>query len=324
VDEERTSPDETQEASSAGTAGGGAPPKKRALWPKLLAAFAAFILLFFVYRVTRSAPVEDTNAAASGGGVIQAELMSQNSFVNCSDCHQNLDRVFQQGEVPALPTFTHDMHFQNGVSDCAACHPANTHEPDKVNTPTMTACYWCHGEGKDALAPGKCETCHPPGFRSVPSSHLTPAWLKGQHGEEATADRYSCTTCHEQQSFCENCHGLAMPHPAGWKAQLHVTTYFETGMDTCASCHQTTATEQNPRDFCDTCHHPKDPKDRQWVKYHPEVVKDYAQPCFQCHAAQTCKTCHISGEFTLSADAPQYGIPVDAAGSAPTPVPGAG
>ena len=219
------------------------------------------------------------------------------AFLNCTDCHNDLDKVFKEGGAPDLK-YTHEMHFGKGVSECAVCHPANTHEPDKINKPTMSRCFICHGLGAEAIAPGSCETCHPPGMRQEPDSHLQGDWVSMRHSEQAPEDQFECLTCHEQQT-CDSCHGTEMPHPDEFKEELHPLVYFE-DPQLCENCH---AQPVDRRDLCDTCHHPQGPKDEGWVAFHPTAVKDLgAGTCFQCHSDQTCRTCHSKGIEDISAD----------------------
>jgi len=239
-------------------------------------------------RVSRSVPPPaDVSIQAQGA----------DTFLDCTKCHGDLDKVFKQGKVPDLK-YTHEMHFGKGVSDCSVCHPGNTHEPDTINKPTMGRCFTCHGVTKVAIAPGECSTCHPPGLPKKPPTHLVSTWLPGGHAEEALANEFECLTCH-RPSFCQSCHGLTMPHPDGWAEEPH-TLAFSDDPDACQRCH---ARAPDRYDFCDTCHHPQGPKDVPWREYHPSVVKGQgAFTCFQCHSETTCSSCHVRGKEDFSAD----------------------
>ncbi|HZD16631.1 MAG TPA: hypothetical protein VE669_00670 [Actinomycetota bacterium] len=219
------------------------------------------------------------------------------AFLGCTDCHEDLDKVFDEGLVTNL-RYTHEEHFSKGVSECAVCHPANTHEPDKINTPTMSRCFICHGLGESAIAPGSCETCHPPGMRQEPRSHLANDWVVLGHSEAALEDQFECLTCHEQAT-CDSCHGLEMPHEESFEEETHPLAYFE-DPQVCLGCHPQPAER---RDECDTCHHPQGPKDTPWVRFHPTAVTELgAGTCFQCHSDQTCRTCHSRGVEDMAAD----------------------
>jgi hypothetical protein len=223
--------------------------------------------------------------------------VTSEAFLGCTNCHKDLDKAFKEGLVPQL-LYTHKMHFGKGVSECAVCHPANTHEPDRINTPTMSRCFICHGLGEEAIAPGSCDTCHPPGMRQKPSTHLVEDWLPQAHAEAALEDRFQCLTCHEQAT-CDSCHGLEMPHEDFFIEDTHPLVYFEEPQ-VCENCH---AQPVDRRDSCDTCHHPEGPQDVAWIEFHPTVVREVGgQTCFECHSDQTCAACHRTGVEDLSAD----------------------
>jgi hypothetical protein len=251
----------------------------------------------------RSSNANDV-AASSTPSDLPTQEVSAELFLQCTDCHSDLDKVFKEGGSDLL--YRHQKHFATGVSECSACHPADTHEPDKINKPTMTRCFICHGLTKTAIAPGDCTTCHPPGSPRQPESHLDPTWVTKQHPKQALDDRFQCLTCHTEQS-CEACHGLELPHPARWEDTLHAQTYYE-DPSVCERCHALASTSgeiagPDPRSLCDSCHHPEGPDSKAWVDYHFNVVYDKgASTCFQCHSPDTCATCHRTGKLDVSAD----------------------
>lgn len=270
--------------------------------PKFVVGLVALAVLgtsFFVVslasRSSKKAQPKDvvatrTRTASTGG----------DSFLTCTNCHGDLDKVFKQGRVPTL-LYRHEKHFAKGVSDCAQCHSAVTHATDTINKPTMARCFVCHGLTTTAIAPGKCGTCHPPGMPDRPQSHLNRAgWLRG-HGAIAKTDAFQCAACHEQK-FCNACHGLELPHPDGWKGLPHAQTFFATNGTPCLRCHAR-GPEVKGRDSCDRCHHPKGPQTTPWRKVHPTIVKtDGARDCFGCHNPVTCATCHVNKKEDFSGD----------------------
>lgn len=258
--------------------------------PLAAVAIAAF-LVSLAWRSDTTARTTATDEPAPD------VLVASNVFLNCTDCHGDLDRLFKEGQITNL-LFTHEMHFETGVSDCSVCHPANTHVPDRINKPTMSRCFTCHGTDPGSIAPGTCSTCHPKDMPEIPETHLTGGWLPDQHAQAALVDQFECLTCH-QQRFCTACHGLPMPHPANWDEGNHEALFFE-DQNACQQCHVRVSGE---RDFCDSCHHPRGPKDEGWIDAHPEVVTaSGAFTCFECHSTQTCSSCHIDGEETYEAD----------------------
>lgn len=224
------------------------------------------------------------------------------AFTGCvGTCHEDLDKVFKEGRRPNL-LYRHEEHFALGVSDCSVCHPANTHEPDLINRPTMSRCFTCHGLTRAAIAPGDCEVCHPPGMAPVPETHMASRWAQGAHGKLAKTDRFECLTCHLER-FCSSCHGLTLPHPENWAERPHAVAFFDE-VQLCGECHPR-APEQP--DDCDTCHHPRATQDVGWRATHWRVVSDEgARECFGCHDPNTCATCHVQGREDFSADRERF------------------
>jgi hypothetical protein len=274
---------------------------RTALLAVALAAVGTAVLLLNL----ASRPEQAVQAVEADDHPVFVETAGMGAFEQCADCHADLDRVFKVGGAPGI-LYTHEEHFESGVSDCAMCHPANTHEPDLINRPTMTRCFMCHGLTEQAMAPGTCETCHPSDFPDRPASHAVQvAWVQ-QHGEEATIDAFQCATCHEE-TYCSSCHGLAMPHPDGWKETAHAESFFEVGTETCTRCHER-ATEITARTDCDSCHHQEGDPAVPWRQAHPSVVKDAgAITCFDCHSPVTCAACHVRDEQSFIADQDRIG-----------------
>lgn len=233
-------------------------------------------------RAPRPTPVPVTPAATT--------------FLFCSDCHADLDRSLR--EHPVL-RFTHERHFAIGVSDCAVCHVANTHEPDRTNRPTMVTCFQCHSLEEGGRAPGTCTLCHPKDLDPSPRTHRAADWLPVRHGDAALADPFVCATCHQQRS-CRSCHGLELPHPSGFDERPHAERFFQDPA-LCDRCHPRAPLVE--RDACDRCHHPQGPETSTWIDWHPEVVRNRgAATCFRCHADQTCRTCHRQGPERFTDD----------------------
>lgn len=193
---------------------------------------------------------------------------------------------------------------------------------------SMDACFRCHSLETDAAAPGACEACHPASFDLVPASHDAENWYSdfGESGGHAAAyteeasrvvqavawvdgleevehraapempyeqEINTCYTCHAK-SFCTDCHGVEMPHPAEF-----VTDHGEAGLtnpDACATCHARSEAEAASGGFCNACHHPQGAPDRPWLLQHDDVVRTTgASPCFDCHNPTYCSACHVGG-----------------------------
>lgn len=260
-------------------------------------AFLVIAIALFLSRPSGAHPEVETGEIA--------QTTTVNPFLSCGDCHEDLDASLK-ADPNQLLLFRHAKHFRTGVSDCAECHVANTHTPDRTRVPQMITCAKCHEKGPDeeARAPSACQTCHPPGVSQAPPSHTLAAWAPKAHAAKAMSTAgFDCLQCHSETT-CRSCHGgLQMPHPDQWAQEPHVQAYFADAQ-ACALCHEVpSATEQGGRDSCDTCHHPQGNQDQNWIQAHPDVITSRgAASCFQCHAEETCATCHSTGTFDLSAD----------------------
>lgn len=243
-------------------------------------------------EIRATPPAETPEAAGS-------DSPENDPFLGCTTCHGDLDKVFKAGGAAGLK-YRHTKHFAKGVSDCSMCHPANAHEIDKINKPTMTRCFMCHGLTSTAIAPGKCVLCHPADYAKMPGSHQEKIWRK-VHGEKSREDTIVCSTCHEERT-CTACHGVKMPHAQGWKSAEHIESMFDKGISVCEKCHPRNLTAAR-RDFCDSCHHKGGSKQVSWLRSHPAIVKaGNARACFDCHQPATCAACHTRGEADFQGD----------------------
>lgn len=162
-------------------------------------------------------------------------------------------------------------------------------------------------------APGACDKCHPKGFELMPAGHARKGWLPEAHNasykavvavkaegsvdpdelakpveRHAPGDKKPCEVCHPQR-FCDDCHGIEMPHPADIK-ETHKEKVAN--REVCRRCH-------GGDDFCNRCHHGNVPTLRGWLAPagHPaQTTKTGADPCFKCHDPRFCNTCHIRGK----------------------------
>jgi Cytochrome c3 len=106
--------------------------------------------------------------------------------------------------------------------------------------------------------------------------------------------RISCSTCHQTvghggmptppRQVCDDCHGIAMPHPAGF-GTAHGKLVVEKGGDVCARCH-------NVYLHCQECHGLQMPHPEQWTQKHGKIAYPQMQVCSRCHEKSYCLTCH--------------------------------
>ncbi len=243
------------------------------------------------------------------GLVIDHDVHAENK-VNCTICHNRI--AHKEDFVPTL------LDPNTGKR--------NSRHEDFMS---MTACFRCHTQGAESpsgiKAPGRCDACHTPEFQLKPPSHLAKGFFPEGHAKlaakeyeraaEAQAEISSgtapaeggesgeavelapvasineCLTCHAQK-FCDDCHGLQMPHPADFKKGHGALGKKKP--EVCANCHG------NADQFCDECHHGtsldfKYDTNVTWRKQHPQAVQQVgAQACFECHAPTYCAQCHVN------------------------------
>jgi len=226
--------------------------------------------------------VRGVSAAAS----VSLSASPRVSDAACLQCHDPARTPTSRGGV----TIDHAEHAKRNKS-CLSCH-ANTAHPDPredQGLAMMERCFACHGLDASATAPGTCDTCHPTYFGLPPSTHKPVVWRQA-HGKASQRDPRQCEMCHVAK-FCDDCHGLPMPHPAGWVrgASGHSAVAAE-NRARCAQCH---GGRPNP---CSRCHHRAyGTDDGRWLKRHPEAVKERGTTgCNRCHHPEFCGDCHRS------------------------------
>lgn len=179
----------------------------------------------------------------------------------------------------------HVEHAKRNGS-CVSCHVRTAHPQESRGGPLslMGQCYTCHGSDEYPDADTACGTCHPADYDPLPTSHREVEWSTA-HGRTWEVDAKLCTMCH-QESFCSDCHGLAMPHPAEWVGE-HVAP-GEAEPQVCARCHE------GGQQLCSSCHHARyAPSDVAWLDEHPAGVRaEGAAACFSCHEPNSCSFCH--------------------------------
>lgn len=223
---------------------------------------------------------EPKDEGAHGVGSVSSE--------NCLQCHDPNRKATSGFRI----LIDHAEHAKRNKT-CLSCH-AKTAHPDAIRGKAlslMDQCFACHGTAEQPKASADCRVCHPRDYKLLPVSHKPATWKLGGHGKIATIDRGQCGLCHEAR-FCTNCHGVAMPHPAGWaKGQpAGHAAVAEQNRQVCARCHK-----EKP-DLCSMCHHRGwEPKKGPWITQHPLMVEQRgAAFCMQCHVATFCTECHIS------------------------------
>ncbi len=216
------------------------------------------------------------------------------AYQNCRQCHADFDKATTAKQATDV-IFSHVRHFGRAIGDCATCHLADTHRPDKTTRPTMDRCYQCHGTTRVSTASGRCLTCHPATFIRKPDTHVT-GWAGARHAAEAKVDRKQCLSCHVEKTFCANCHSGTGPPShqlVGWSTGSHRDA-AEGNRAQCLSCH-------NQRTFCAACHARSRPASHRisgWANGgHEHQAEGNRAYCLTCHNQRTfCATCHAAKE----------------------------
>lgn len=183
----------------------------------------------------------------------------------------------------------HPAHAKRNGS-CVSCHVRTAHPLETRGTAMslMSQCFTCHGKPDQPKASTACGSCHPAGYELLPASHAEDAWKLG-HGAVAKTDPTQCTMCHDR-TLCDGCHGLEMPHPAGWAdgEAGHATVVGTSQPEVCTRCHGSYP------DLCTSCHHEQfNPGRGSWIDQHDlEVKAGGSVQCFSCHEGPACSYCH--------------------------------
>jgi len=207
----------------------------------------------------------------------------------CQRCHSGLDRVAVRAGIRVRHS-----DFLDAGAECRDCHNAAAH-PGAVRydtRPTMNACLECHDGVK---APSACGTCH---VRDVAN---TPVVDRGYTKLKTSGSPDACYTCHSETP-CLRCHGIRMPHPAGWgPGETATGTHPRAGFadrDVCYRCHHAPGKPFVASQESCSCHgilgatHGGKP----WVKEHG-LQATGKKPgsnarCFDCHGDDLCDRCH--------------------------------
>jgi hypothetical protein len=232
----------------------------------------------------------DANAHWSGAYAASAdqpaiEMKGSTPDEICLQCHDPNRKATSGYRI----LIDHVEHAKRNGS-CVSCHVRTAHPRASRGGPLslMGQCYTCHGTAEYPDASTSCGTCHPSDYDPVPAAHKEDGWAK-DHGRTWEVDAQLCTMCHEQ-SFCTDCHGLEMPHPAGWVDGEAGHAGPDVDRQTCDKCHE------GGEQLCSACHHTGGkPSSGTWMELHPlQVDARGASECFDCHEPRSCSYCHTS------------------------------
>lgn len=227
----------------------------------------------------------------------------------CQDCHE--ERADGGKSLPSMQR-CEDCHGEQGIElGCAGCHLADAsgkletsfdsgtlvptdrstggdHRFDFVAQHSLDAkvdgalCETCH-------TPASCERCHDGVIRP---QEIHPPNYTLMHGMDSLAGETECSTCHQQQEFCVECHeetrvGEVATPPVG--GRLHPQGFVEDpssevfhgeearrSIDACVSCHSEAT--------CVRCHAVIDPHPADFLDRCGEMLKQNKTACAKCHS----------------------------------------
>jgi hypothetical protein len=262
---------------------------------------------FTTTHCTQCHALENRKVTPSAGIIINHEVHT-NAGIRCTWCHNRI---------------AHNVDGYTPILKDPQTGELSTNNPNFIS---MDGCFRCHSLEDGAKIPGNCDACHTPEFDLKPADHKTEGFMKehgkaaleqekkveeakaenakageGGHGVSDPTDTYplpkdisevnSCYTCHAQK-FCDDCHGVTMPHPADFR-KTHGTGE-NINVNTCTTCHSKNA--------CESCHHGeaigwKDYKPAaSFISQHVEATRAVgATACFECHDPTFCSACHVNG-----------------------------
>jgi len=187
--------------------------------------------------------------------------------LDCNVCHANLDQPAADGKRGHFPMMSDCMecHEQRSVHrECKTCHL-----PGEKLTPDDHTLTWDQRHGLASTAPdAQCMMCHVSGTKlDCQACHQGDAVLNPHprnylrsHGQDAHLSDFRCGTCHEQRSFCVDCHRDMNILPADHFRSGFLTpdggTHGESAefdLESCMSCHDT----PNNEPTCARCHDAK-------------------------------------------------------------------
>jgi hypothetical protein len=250
----------------------------------------------------------ENRAVTPSEGIIIDHAAHEEHDVACTWCHnrvahpEDFELTLPGNEKhPVFMEMTacfrcHGLEAQaEAPGECAACHPAGFEL--KPESHILAGFYQEFGDSGGHARLGKEEASRVAHYTG--GEHDEAEMPEGAEGEDAEHGALPkvesinyCSTCHLLEEFCVGCHGLEMPHPAGFE-EGHGDTGRETP-EICANCHATDA--GGGTEFCNACHHDAGDPSQPWIPQHFGVVRDQgAEGCFECHNPTFCAECHVRG-----------------------------
>jgi hypothetical protein len=200
---------------------------------------------------------------------------------SCLECHAGI----REGVVGDMVLMRHSDVLEAGMV-CERCHPGVGHESaetaGRVVESTMDTCLTCHD---GTVASADCEVCH----THAPLDSAT------EVAGTANPTMTTCDGCHSPatEKACIDCHGLELPHPAGFMSTHAGRANNEPAL--CGRCHEgLTATSG-----C-VCHGGQENLHgtyEVWFPAHGPAASSTGAGGCNCHEVRFCGYCHPSDPF---------------------------
>lgn len=213
-------------------------------------------------------------------GTDPALAAAEPTRMSCLSCHD--DVLMRTVEVRGLRI---DHGTCAASSACSGCHdPLHGGEVARPGGGiTMDRCFECHD---DIIASWDCETCHTGEARADRPAAGSWAITHGPRWEitHGMGDLKTCGACHEKTK-CEGCHGVPLPHPAGYVNGKHGQEAAR-NVSLCTACHAS--------GFCQSCHGIEMPHPAGFLPQHSQIVSSSgSEACELCHVLEDCELCHV-------------------------------
>lgn len=189
----------------------------------------------------------------------------------CSACHtrQSCTSCHVPAETPEIASLPDAREATAPGADVARTAPRSHSSPffesqhgTLAASQGAASCTTCH-------APAQCTTCHD--GESVADAGYHPPDFLARHSAQAYGRSMECSTCHDTQAFCRDCHTQL-----GMKPQGRLGPAFHDGQPL-------------------------------WFLRHGQAARQSLESCASCHRQRDCLQCHSTlGAFQVNPHGPGF------------------
>ncbi len=219
----------------------------------------------------------------------------------CESCHISTANLTPESHTKVDFFDNHKFSANHPDADCAMCHDDNFCETCHVSTVALDA----QNTASDFYTPYSPHT-YTDNTKQQQITRVHDLNYRFTHGIDAKGKTFECTTCHETETFCNECHQSSGGDYAlgGFVPLSHSQPDFTTlgvgtggglhaelarrDIESCASCHETQGADAN----CIICHTDNDgiegtnPRTHE-VNFMKDIEGDWHSDagavCFDCH-----------------------------------------